>query len=300
MLDKYIRGKVSRISPEAPVPVVLVERESYSAGGAANVANNIADMGGQALIAGVRGEDSSGEMLLQELHKRGINTDCVIVDSTRPTIKKVRILGRDQQLLRVDYEKHDGFDFDTLAKLKRELSKKIESVDAIVISDYAKGIVNREIVSFVMQNSAGKLVIVDPKPRNFQLYHGVSLILPNQGEAFAMAGFDEEDESKLEQVGNKLLSDLGCNVIITRGEKGMSIFNRKLLTVKHIPTKAKEVYDVTGAGDTVAATISLALCAGANLEDAAEIANHAAGIVVGKVGTATVSVEEIMESLQDE
>lgn len=298
MLDKYIWGKVSRISPEAPVQIVLVESESFSPGGAANVASNVAALGASVAIIGIVGQDDSGKRLATELSLRGIRTDYIVEDQSRPTIQKVRIIAHNQQLIRFDYEKYDGLSESVVARLNDAISKAILESDIIVVSDYAKAVIDKRTMDFLFSKSGGKLVVVDPKPKNARLYENASVILPNYAEACSIASFEPKDESELQILGNKLMQMMKSDVVITRGEKGMSIFNRHG-SVTHIPTRAKEVYDVTGAGDTATAVMALALASGARLEDAALIANCAAGIVVGKVGTSAVSLTELRKALAE-
>jgi rfaE bifunctional protein kinase chain/domain len=302
MLDKYIWGTVSRISPEAPVPIVLVKSESFAPGGAANVANNISELGGLVTVVGVIGNDDAGKILSAELQRRSIVTDSLVIDMSRPTVQKMRLIGHNQQLLRLDYEKCDGFGEAVVQKILHHLEKAVREVDAVVVSDYAKGVVNKEVMEKLMSLSVkfGKKVIGDPKPKNRELFRDSFVILPNHIEANQMASIEDEDDGLLQLVGMTLVKTCNCNVIITRGEKGLAIFSRDSDDVSFIPTLAKEVYDVTGAGDTVTGTLAMALAAGADLHDAALIANHAAGIVVGKVGTATVNVGEIRQSLEYE
>ncbi|MEA2037359.1 MAG: D-glycero-beta-D-manno-heptose-7-phosphate kinase [Nanoarchaeota archaeon] len=294
MLDKYIFGNVERISPEAPVQVVEVRKEDYVPGGAANVANNIAALDGNAIMIGVIGKDVSGDVLINELKKRNINTEGIFVDKNKPTTQKVRILGHQQQLLRIDYEKKEYLKKEFEDNIASFIKKRIEDVDAIIISDYAKGVITKNLMEEIKDIAKDKIVVVDPKPKHASFYGNVSLITPNSKEAKEMA--NKED---IEETGNELLSKLSAPILITRGEKGMSLFEKDG-NVTNIPTKAKEVYDVSGAGDTTVATLALALAAGATLKESATIANHAAGITVGKLGTSTVCIDEIKNSIENE
>jgi len=298
MLDKYIWGDVSRISPEAPVQVVNVLKETYEAGGAANVANNVSALTGKAFMAGIAGNDDAKNILLKELSKKGIYTDGIFFDKDKPTTQKVRVIGKSQQLLRVDYEKKEHVHKDIEDKMVLFLNKVIKIVDVVVVSDYAKGVVTPAICDKLIQMAKdnSKEVIVDPKPKHKDLYANVTLITPNNAEASEMTGIEDGDESVLE-IGNKLLKQLNANILITRGEKGMSLFEKDGSTT-HIPAKAKEVYSIIGAGDTVVATIALAIASGADLKEAATLANIAAGIKVGKIGTASVSIEEIKKEIE--
>ena len=299
MLDKYIWGDVVRISPEAPVQVVNVLRETYEAGGAANVANNISALSGDALMVGITGNDESRKTLLEELKKKGINTDGIFVDKDKPTTQKVRILGKSQQLLRVDYEKNEHIHGIIENSIIDFVEKNVKEIDVIVISDYAKGVltpkVNKKIVDISKQYK--KIIIVDPKPKHKEFYKDVALITPNNAEASEMAGIEDGSDETIMEIGSILMKNLNTNVLITRGEKGMSMFEKDG-SVTHIPTNAKEVYSLIGAGDTVVATIALALASGADFKEAAVLSNIAAGIKVGKIGTASVSVEEIKSELE--
>ncbi len=302
MLDKYIWGDVNRISPEAPVQIVNVSRESYAPGGAANVANNIAALGASSIIVGVVGNDRTRDTLSNELKKRNIDVSGLIADSNKRTIRKVRVFGRSQQLLRFDYEKKDDVDAKTEDLIFRFIAKKIDGVDAIVVSDYAKGTITKNLMEKLVKicNDRKKVIVVDPKPKHKGFYKDVTLITPNNKEANEMAGFTEEDSSDghVEKIGNLLLSELNSAVLITRSEKGMALFEKNG-DITSIPTFAKEVYDIVGAGDTVVASVALALASNASFRDAAIIANHAAGITVAKIGTSTVSTEELKEKIEN-
>ncbi len=301
MLDEYIWGEVSRISPEAPVQVVNVVKEEFVPGGAANVAVNVADLGGQVCLVGVIGEDSAKSVLLKQLEQRKVETDGLVVDKEKTTILKVRVFGRKQQLLRFDYEKAGDVCDLTEKKLIEVLRKKIKTADLIVVSDYAKGVITQNVMESLINEckEKNKMIIVDPKPEHKHLYVNTTLITPNHSEAHKMSGFPEINGDKdIEGMGQHLVKYLNCTVLITRGEKGMSLIEKNS-KVKHIPTFAKEVYDIIGAGDTVVATLALCLASGASYEEAATIANYAAGITVGKVGTSTVSPSELKEIMKD-
>ncbi|MBN1156895.1 D-glycero-beta-D-manno-heptose-7-phosphate kinase [Candidatus Woesearchaeota archaeon] len=298
MLDKSIWGSVKRISPEAPVPVVDVKKETYSAGGASNVAMNISALGGKATVVGLVGNDSARNILIKILERQGISTRGMIVHSKRPTTQKVRVLGQNQQLLRVDYESKDYLAEKEEKKIIDFCEKGIKEADSIVVSDYAKGVVTenvmKNIVALCKKNR--KPLVIDPKPKHFPFYRGATIITPNTKEACEAARIEETETEKINEVGENLKRMTGSNILITRGERGMSLFSLDG-SIRHIPTVAKEVFDVTGAGDTVVGAISLSIAASARLEDAAVIANHAAGITVGKIGTSTVSLEELTRSL---
>ncbi len=300
MLDKYIWGDVSRISPEAPVQVVHVTKETYAPGGASNVASNVSALNGKVFMVGIVGNDNAKDILLEELKQRGINTEGILVDKDKPTTQKVRIVGRSQQLLRVDYENkehvHQSIELSTIDFLK----KVIKEIDIIIISDYAKGVITSEIsnslISIAKVNN--KAIIVDPKPKHLNLYSNVTLITPNNAEASEMTNIEDSSDNAVLEMGSKIMKYLNANVLITKGEKGMSLFEKDG-KITNIPAKAKEVYSLIGAGDTVVATVALALAAGANYEEAATLANIAAGIKVGKIGTASVSIEEIKKEIEN-
>ena len=299
MLDKYIWGEVSRISPEAPVQVVNVLKETYEAGGAANVASNVSALSGRAFMVGIAGNDEAKNILIDELQKKGIDTNGIFIDKDKPTTQKVRIVGRGQQLLRVDYEKKEHVHKNIENSIIKFLGKLVKEVDVVVLSDYAKGVITQEISSQLtrMSKESNKPIVVDPKPKHLNLYSNVTLITPNNAEASEMADIEDGYDEAVLEMGSKLLKSLNANVLITRGEKGMSLFEKDGSTT-HIPAKAKEVYSIIGAGDTVVAVIALALASGADLKEAATLANIAAGIKVGKIGTASVSIDEIKKEIE--
>lgn len=300
MLDKYIWGDVSRISPEAPVQVVNVLKETYAPGGASNVASNASALNGEVFMAGIAGNDEAKTILLEELWKRGINTKGIFIDKDKPTTQKVRIVGRGQQLLRVDYEKKEHIHKNIEHSMTDFFERIVKEIDVIVISDYAKGVITPEICNTLtkMARDNDKMIIVDPKPKHLNLYSNVTLITPNNAEASEMTDVEDGNGNAVIEIGSKLMKYLNSNVLITRGEKGMSLFEKNG-KITHIPAKAKEVYSLIGAGDTVVATIALALASGANFEEAATLANIAAGIKVGKIGTASVSVDEIKKEIEE-
>ncbi len=300
ILDHYIWGLVERISPEAPVPVVDVKKEDYNLGGASNVAANIVSLGGKATVVGVRGDDFFGELLESLLKRRGIDTSGVFIGK-RPTTVKTRVIAHNQQVVRFDREERRTVSDRVFKEIASFLLERRDDWDGIIISDYKKGMVSQRLMKYILKEfkSNGAFVAVDPKVGHFSLYKGVSIITPNLKEAAQGSGVEITDEQSLIAAGQKLIKRLNCDsVLITRGEEGMSLFEDG--QVIHIPTFAQSVYDVTGAGDTVIATVTLAYSAGASLKDAALIANHAAGIVVAKLGTATATVEEITKSMRGE
>lgn len=297
ILDRYIFGKVSRISPEAPVPVVEVYEESYRLGGAANVANNIIALGGNAFISGIIGKGSAGRIVRDLLTEKGIAQDYIFEDSRRTTVK-TRIIAGNQQIVRFDIEDRRRLEGKAKELFLSMIKEALKNFDAVIVSDYKKGVISEELFRTLVYHKNGIFVAVDPKVGHFRLYKNVSLITPNIAEASHGAETEIKDEKTLIKAGHNLLKKLSCDsVLITRGEEGMSLFERKNeeIIVTHLPTVAKKVFDVTGAGDTVIATITLAHISGASLVDSAKISNVAAGIVVGKVGTATATTDEIME-----
>ena len=292
MLDRYLHGDVTRISPEAPVPFVRVERESFVPGGAANTANNIVSLGGLAHVIGVVGSDSSGSLLLREMEKSGIDTSGILRDSGRPTIEKTRVLGQTHQMIRLDYEKADKVGASVESALIKNIEKAVPFVDIVVVSDYGKGVITENVLQFLYDSCArnGKNIVVDPKPKNARLFNGVFLVTPNEKEAKEITG--EEDVEKCAQA---LCNMLSTNVLITRGEKGMFLYEKNGRKIA-IPTQAREVFDVSGAGDTVIAALALCIAAGMEIKDAAAVANQAAGIVVGKMGTSTVTPDDLRKN----
>jgi len=300
MVDKFVWGKVSRISPEAPVPVVWIQNETYAFGGAGNVANNLRSLGAQVNVLGVIGDDSDGNNLKEELIAKGINVDGVVLDSSRPTIIKTRILASHQQIVRVDKEIKGEFDETVVCRLNERINELIPHVNAVIISDYGKGVINKPVLknAIALANKHKIPVTVDPKIEHFLDYKHVTCITPNQLEAIeGMKNREVNTDEEIFALGKKILDKLKSkSVLITRGEKGMTLFERNN-RITHIPTRAKEVFDVTGAGDTVIATFTLAIASKANLREAAEISNFAAGIVVGKVGTATATPDELREAI---
>lgn len=299
IVDQYIWGKVNRISPEAPVPVVEVTDESLLLGGAANVAHNIASLGGKAFIAGVIGRDDMGRTLIEKMQEKGINTDGVIAKDTRPTIVKTRVIAHSQQVVRFDREIKSDISRAALSSLLAYTEQCLPKIKAIIVSDYCKGLVTRELIKRLLRIAGSKVFIaVDPKIGHFNYYKGVHLITPNIHEASVGSGIDITDEKSLIMAGKALMRKLDCKtVLITRGDEGMTLFETNN-RITHIPTFAREVYDVTGAGDTVIATFALCHSAGMSLKNAAILANHAAGAVVGEIGTAVATQNDIITSVK--
>jgi len=300
MADEYIWGSVSRLSPEAPVPVVEVKSESVRLGGAANVATNVRSLGGTAILVGVVGNDPPGERLVDQLESAGIKSDGVLVDRSRPTTIKTRVVAGSQQIVRFDRESALGLSKQVTEQLLEAAMERLRDADALLISDYAKGVISTRVARqlFPLARRRKKIIVVDPKVHHLHLYKGATVVTPNHHEALAAARLSLRGRQDLVAVGRDLFRRLDVGgVVVTRGDQGMSVFEDGRVT--HIPAVGKEVYDVTGAGDTVIAALGLALTSGAALREAAVIANHAAGVVVGKVGTATVSRQELLDALKN-
>jgi rfaE bifunctional protein kinase chain/domain len=300
MLDEFIWGRVARISPEAPVPVVEVTDQSFHLGGAGNVASNVRSLGGAVVLAGVVGQDDAGQRIRDALAAAGVDAQLATPDGGRPTTVKTRIVAHNQQVVRADREQSD----DIADALEHELLVRVRatlpSCRALIVSDYQKGVVTARMMKAVLPlaRRRGIPVLVDPKLRHFARYRRVTVVTPNQHEAEHATGIGIRTTSDLLSAGRRILELLGCDAaIVTRGEQGMSLFERGRPPL-HIPTAAREVFDVTGAGDTVIATLGLALAAGARLPEAARLANYAAGVVVAKLGTATTTPQELLSAVQ--
>jgi D-beta-D-heptose 7-phosphate kinase/D-beta-D-heptose 1-phosphate adenosyltransferase len=300
ILDEFVWGDVSRISPEAPVPVVWVKSESFMPGGAANVANNIASLGARVYIAGVVGNDERAGILKEGLREKGINIDGVIMDDSRPTTLKTRVVAHHQQVVRIDREKIDNISAEVLDKIILYAKDIIGMTDAIIIEDYGKGVISarllKEIITIAKKKK--KIITVDPKEDHFSYYKGVTAITPNHHEASQAMGIKAKDSQSILKIGKALLKKLNCEgVLITLGENGMQLF-QKNQAITYIPTVAQEVFDVSGAGDTVISAFTLALSLGLDMKDAAYISNIAAGIVVGKVGIAVITQKELLSKMR--
>jgi D-beta-D-heptose 7-phosphate kinase/D-beta-D-heptose 1-phosphate adenosyltransferase len=302
MLDRYVWGDVNRISQEAPVPIVEVRRNSSRFGAAANVAENVAALGARAVLVGVVGDDEAGRELLSLLTGRGVDVGSVITEPGRPTTTKLRVIAHSQQVVRADSEVTADLTGDIEASVLEGLAGAIEECDVLIVSDYGKGVVTKSTIAAAISTAReqGKMVCVDPKESHFASYVGVTAITPNQKEAGAAVGATIADEDSLLSVGWELQRKLEAEcVVITRGEQGMSLFMSDGELV-HLPTAARDVFDVTGAGDTVVSVLAVALAAGASMVEAAMVANHAAGLVIREVGTASVGLDAIERSFQDE
>jgi D-beta-D-heptose 7-phosphate kinase/D-beta-D-heptose 1-phosphate adenosyltransferase len=294
MLDRYYWGRVDRISPEAPVPVVDVERTGMRPGGAANVAWNLAALGCNAKLVSIIGRDPQGTELKKLLRGMKIPTGHILADGGRVTTEKIRILAHSQQVVRADFETGDDISGRTLGRFKSTIRKAIEGAGAVIVSDYGKGVVTMAVMDELREICGAEIpLIIDPKEGHFSLYRGAWAVTPNLSEAGGFYNMRISSEKELNEVGRSLMSDLAAEaVLITRGEEGMTLFERGR-TPKHFPTRASEVYDVTGAGDTVISVLAAGLSAGAPLHDSVELANAAAGIVVREIGTAAVTPDEL-------
>ena len=293
MLDHFIWGDVEKISPEAPVPVVLVAKESFVPGGAGNTAANISALGGEAFIVGLIGKDFAGKTLLKEFKKRGFKIEGVIEHSQKPTIQKIRVVARGQQVVRIDKEDSQYVNGNVETKLLEFINSNIKQWDGLVISDYAKGLITKNLAQSIINLAIKykKPIIGDIKPKHAEFLKNVTLLSPNHKEALAIAEVND-----IKKAGKIIQKQLNCSVLLTQGAEGVTLFENN--KIKHFPAMAKEVFDISGAGDTVVAVASLSLTAGANLEQATIIANHAAGIVVSKLGTATVTPKELKQYLK--
>ena len=300
MLDEFLWGDVSRISPEAPVPVVDIKRESTHLGGAANVLANLLALGAQGCVIGVIGKDFAGERIQTSVtDKSAVQTDGFLIPiDSRPTTTKTRIVAQHQMVVRADREHRTPIDSTTEDRIITAVKEAMENAQALVISDYDKGVITPRVLSEVLPGAYGRMpVLIDPKIRNFDSYRPATLVTPNHHEALRIANLEEDSDGELRQAAQMIRGRLACDaVLITRGDRGMMLFEGDREPV-HVETSAQEVYDVTGAGDTVIATLAAALAAGATMTEAAVLANHAAGIVVGKLGTATASANEVLDSI---
>ena len=304
IMDEYIWGDVSRISPEAPVPVLDVERETKLLGGAANVVRNMGALGAEAILCGIVGDDAMGLKILSELAHMGLRSDGVVIENGRPTSIKTRVVARNQQIVRYDRESRADISAESVKKMLDFAESAFPQINAVVISDYGKGVIRgplmkglRDLLGTPSMNP-NMVMTVDPKTGNFEHYRGVDVITPNHHEAGLFCGFKIVDETTLKKAGRKMLDALNCrSVLITQGKDGMTLFEREG-EITHIPTVAKKVFDVTGAGDTVISAISLGLAVGMDLKAAAYIANIAAGIVVGEVGASAATAEEVKKAIQ--
>ncbi len=301
MLDRYLWGRVDRISPEAPVPGVEVERETFTLGGAGNVAANLQALGAEPVLVSVVGEDDDGARLMETLRQRGVATGGVVRDPARPTTVKTRIIAHAQQVVRADRESRADLHGPALAALDAGLEAQIARCEGMIVSDYGKGVITGHSLERALALArARKLAVsVDPKESHIDAYRGISILTPNQHEAGYMQGRRVVDDASLMEVGWGLQKRLDAEaVLVTRGSEGMSLFERRG-RYTHLPTVAREVYDVTGAGDTVVSVVALALAAGADYPTASHLSNHAAGVVIREVGTAACTPAQLETSLAD-
>jgi len=301
MIDEYLWGSVDRVSPEAPVPVVCVNKESHTLGGAGNVINNLVAMGASVVAIGTAGTGKAGQMIFEKLKDLGIQTDGIVSEPLRPTTRKTRVIASNQQVLRIDKEIKRNITDETLDKLVLNIEKNIKDADLIVLSDYDKGLITKELVEAIVklarQNKV--LTLADPKSLNFSKYTAVNVLTPNKKEASLAANVDIKSEQDLLDAGNKIMEQARLErLLITCGKDGMMLFEKNKPCF-HIESDARQVFDVSGAGDTVISLLGLGLATGADFKQSAQIANAAAGIVVGKVGTATPSIDELKQALSE-
>ena len=301
MLDEFIWGDVTRISPEAPVPVVDIRRESTHLGGAGNVLANLLALGAKASVIGVVGDDFAGERIRSSVSDKSASQTAgwLIMDTSRPTTIKTRIMAQNQMVVRADREHRAPVNGQTEDLIISTVKGAIESAHALIISDYDKGVVTPRILAEVLPVAYERIpVLIDPKMRNFDAYRPATLVTPNHHEALRVAGLEEDSDGTLRQAAKMIRDRLGCDaVLITRGDRGMMLVEGDRDPV-NVETAAREVFDVTGAGDTVIAALGAALAGGASMTEAAVLANHAAGIVVGKLGTATATAREVLDSIE--
>lgn len=295
IMDEYIWGDVSRISPEAPVPVVEIREETKMLGGAANVINNIVALGGNPILCGVIGDDQMGREIVGEIKNMGLPSEGIITESDRPTSIKTRVVAHNQQVVRFDRESRNKILSESIESILAFIGKKRDQLDAIIVADYGKGVISAELMIGLrnLARDSGIILAIDPATGHFEYYQGVDMITPNHYEAGAFCRIEIVDEETLIQAGKRIMKELNCrSLLITQGKDGMTLFENSG-EISHIPTIAKKVFDVTGAGDTVISTFSLGLASGLDLKSAAIISNFAAGLVVGEVGTSTVKAEEL-------
>lgn len=304
-LDEYVMGQVHRISPEAPVPVVDVEKEEVRLGLSANVAQNVASLGGVPRLISIVGNDAAANQLRDLLTKSGVSPEYLVVDTHRPTTRKLRVMVQHHHIVRVDYEQRQFLSEDVENAVLQKLRLTLPSAAAVVIQDYAKGVISERLVQEIVKESkaAGKKVLVDPyRSTPLKTYRGVDLIKPNYAEAVQLSGIIEDDLRKdallLDRIGAKIMKEVGCsNLVVTLGKEGVRIFEND--KVVELPTNAKQVFDVTGAGDTVIAALALAWGSGFTLEQSCALANFAAGVVVAKVGCVPCTIEELLEAVNE-
>jgi len=300
MVDRYINGDATRLSSEAPVPIVDVKNEVFKLGGSSNVINNIISLGGQTIPLGIVGRDGNGEWLTDELTEKGMDTSGLIIDPNRPTTTKTRVLVGQHQLIRIDFEERKEIGSKEEDRILEILKSKTDEVDCILLVDYDKGVFTsnllREISNIAKKKK--KLTIASPKRNHFLEYRNIALVKSNMMEAYNAANIGSIDDKPINDVGRRLLGELGCgSLLITRGKDGMALFE-KTGDILNIPAFVREVYDVTGAGDVVTAVLALCISSNATVKEASIISNAAAGVKVGKIGTATVNQIELRKQLE--
>ena len=301
MIDEYLWGSVDRISPEAPVPVVCVEKQSHTLGGAGNVINNLVAMEAKVLAIGTAGTGKAGQMIFEKLESLGIETDGIVSEPQRPTTRKTRVIASNQQVLRIDREIKRNINADTLERLVKIIKDKILQVNLIILSDYDKGLLTRELIGQTVKLAKKHkvMILADPKALNFSKYEQVSILTPNKKEAGLATNMDIKSEKDLFAAGYKIMDQVKLErLLITCGKDGMVLFEKGKEPFT-IESKARQIFDVSGAGDTVISFLGLCLAIGATFKESAMVANAAAGIVVAKVGTATVSIDELRQALAD-
>lgn len=299
MLDRYIWGSVTRISPEAPVPVIDMETEQARLGGAANVAKNIKSLGGEPLLIGVIGSDNSGKQLVEIIREGNLSVEGIVVDPTRPTTVKTRVIAHAQHVVRIDRETKSDISHIIQSNILDVLRRHIDSIDGIILEDYNKGVMVKPLIKQVtdLAKESNTMVTVDPKFNNFFDYKDVSVFKPNRKEVEEVFGTRLRTQEEVLRAGNELLQKLNAkNILMTLGEQGMSLFERDG-SVSHVPTRARNVADVSGAGDTVIATLTMALAGGAAIREAATLANYAGGIVCGYIGIVPIDREELRKNI---
>jgi D-glycero-beta-D-manno-heptose-7-phosphate kinase len=301
MLDHYIHGSVERISPEAPVPVLEVKKEEYRLGGSGNVADNLISLGAGVKIVGLIGDDVSGKQIIKLFQNKGIDTTGLLVSNTRPTTLKTRIIAHQQQIVRIDKEEHSDISAELERQVLELIKARITEVDAIIIEDYNKGLLTRQLIESIILigNKENKPVAVDPKFKNFFAYRNCTIFKPNFAELQKNLGILIESEEQFCEAVAVLEEKINAEfLVITRGEKGLSVFSHEKDMIS-IPTFAREIYDVSGAGDTVISALTLGLVSDCDVRTAATLANHAAGVVCGKMGTSVAYPQEIIDSMQE-
>lgn len=301
MLDKYLWGDVNRISPEAPVPVVSLRKIDYAAGGAANVAANVAGLGAKPFLIGLIGSDEGGEKIPEILENSGVSAEYLIKFACRRTTVKTRIIAHNQQIVRIDEETTEKLTEKLENQVWQEILKILDIADVVVISDYGKGLMSRELVMRLIMKAKqlGKIILVDPKGKDYSKYRGATIVTPNKFEAAEIGKLSETDELSLVETGNQLLKELDLNaLLITRGEEGMTLFQQNAQPI-HLKAMARHVFDVTGAGDTVIAAMAAGLGAGESFVSSAELSNIAAGLVVSEVGTTRVNVKDLKIAVKE-